>query len=166
METQVPRPISECAERIGVSLSTAKNHWTAISRKLGRNPADGLVKDGPRPSKEVQQITDLARAAPETMQELLQEKARLLLEEIDLAKAKRASVGELSRGAEALLKTRNLILGEPTQILRVEDRQNLGQIIAKLAEEAQKRGYEVAGGELVHSSRVIEAQVGDDAAGD
>lgn len=162
MEPPEPLSVKECAEILGIRQNTAASQWSVISRKLGYNPVSGLVAVGKPKGDEQKALEELRRAAPQTLPELLGEKARILLDQIDEKRAAKAGVGELARGAEALIKSRNLSLGEPTQILRVDDRRNLTQIIAALAQEAQNRGFSLSGGRLVREEPVIDAQVVDD----
>lgn len=150
-----PRTIAEVSKELGIAAGTAQNQWTRVRAKLGYDPLAGISPSpGRKPTPEQKQLTEMKTVAPRTMVELLGTKARVLLEQIDVSNAKKAGVGELARGAESLLKARALMLGEPTQILRVEERTHILDLLPKIAAEATRRGYVLHNGTMKHKSEI------------
>ena len=64
-------------------------------------------------------------------------RALMYMDDYNYAKA---SVKDLAIVAGIMLEKRALIRGEPTQILSIEDRSNMNELLSKLLQEAQKRG--------------------------
>lgn len=159
LETHPPRSVAECAERLGISRKVVESTWTRVRKAIDYNPIAGIAqRPGPKPSQAQKDLETIKQVAPQTMAELLAEKAKVLLDQISPERARKAGVGELSRGAESLLKTRALLLGEPTQILRVAEREHILDLLPRLVAEATQRGYRLRDGKAVHES-AIDAEV-------
>ncbi len=74
------------------------------------------------------------------IQSLLNEKAYLLLSSMDEEAIAKAGLGDLARAAGIVLDNRQLLRGEPTQIMGHDDRKQLNELIVKVVEVAHKRG--------------------------
>jgi len=153
LETEPVRTIPQCARMLGIKPGTAQTYWTEIKKCLGKNPVAGRkTASNAKTQAQLEQERELAlmkAVAPKTMAELLNQKARILLEHITDKRAAQATVSELARAAQNLIQSRNLILGEPTQILRVEDRRHLHELLPAMLEEARQRGWVASeGGQL------------------
>lgn len=148
LETDPPRSYNDLAERMGLKSTYVAGAWHKIIKRIGYNPIGDIVQKGRRPKKEDQALSDLAAIAPQTMAELMQSKIKLCLDHMNPAKVKAARADQLAKSIADLVKSRALILGEPTQILRVKERRHLNDLIPALLKEAEHRGFKIDGGAL------------------
>lgn len=112
----------------------------------------------------------LDRLTTREMIAAIEDRLALVLEYIDEFGISGASPKDLAIMFGILVEKRQLLLGEPTQILSVEERKKINELIPALVEEAQRRGmtidmapggYEEVTDEraapLAHAGRVLPA---------
>lgn len=145
MSTNPPRTVAETARLLGCKDELVKNAWKAIRAKLGYDPLAqakelGLAPRDPANEDEMQQ-EQLRAVQPEVLARLLEMRAESVLREITPAKIREAKLRDLTAGAKELLSMRQLIRGEPTQILATQQRDNMFRLMPQFIKEAQRRGY-------------------------
>ena len=147
---------AEIAQQLGLKDSSVRVYLQTAKRKLGRRldqPALPVPGEIEIPG---------ARLPMGQMLALLEHKARLALQAMDRERFADAKLRDLSQTVKDLLTTRNLLLGEPTQIIRSEERLSLNEAVKLIVAEAQRRGLEIgtepeSGGVFV--GRTIEAEI-------
>ena len=73
----------------------------------------------------------------------LDEKIAMTLEHIDPFVLAKASYRELTQGLTHLIQNKQLLSGEPTQIISLEDRRKIKEIMPQLFKEAGRRGITI-----------------------
>ncbi len=142
-----PLSYNQVGELLGMQRKAVEHHWVAIKRRLGRDPLEGATKRTRKhsgPGNEAQ----LATVAPQTTAAVLESKIRLMLNQITPDKVREEKASELARGVYQLVQARQIRLGEPTQILRVEERRHVQDLIPALLKEAERRGWEMKNGQF------------------
>ena len=76
----------------------------------------------------------------EDLVKLLNERAYLLLAAMDETTIAKAGLGDLARAAGIVIDKRQLLRGEPTQIMSHKDRTRLDELIMEVVKVAEKRG--------------------------
>lgn len=74
---------------------------------------------------------------------LLSDRAFRVLESIDFEDIETATLRDKAMAASLMLEKRQLLMGEPTQILSVTERKQLDVLVGIVMQEAQRRGLEV-----------------------
>lgn len=152
----------------GTSTSAATILNAAAEVGISRSHAAGLLrrlavrKAGFRSRLDRMTTRDLISA--------IEDRLALVLEYIDEFGISGSSPKDLAIMFGILVEKRQLLLGEPTQILSVEERKRINELIPALVEEAQRRGMtiDMAPGEyeevaderaspLAHAGRVLPA---------
>lgn len=85
-------------------------------------------------SEEIERVTTTSLVA------LIEEKLPILLKAITQGKAERATVKDLAFAFSVLAEKRQLLKGEPTQIMTYEERKNINHLLPDVLKEAQRRG--------------------------
>lgn len=94
-----------------------------------------------RVKAEFQPVLSEMRAVKTTeILKMLEDRAFRALEYMDDYALAKSSAKDLAVIAGIMLEKRALLRGEPTQILSVEDRQSMKELLPALLQEAQKRG--------------------------
>ena len=148
-----PMKLKDIAARLGVGLSAVAQRWARGREVLGRAP------DLVRASAEV----GPTGAVPTTaLAELAEQKLRMAMECMDAARFRGATFQHLAQGARSLMDIRQVLRGEPMQIIRhEEDRKGMTKLMELILKEATRRGIEVRhdpalGGPVVET-RAIDA---------
>lgn len=92
---------------------------------------------------------ELHRIQSRDIQELLDDRVFRLLQYMDDSLMANASLRDVAYALDRMLNYRQLMRGEPTAILSVEDRRTLNELIPALVREAQRRGVLIEG-QAVH----------------
>ena len=109
------------------------------AKACGLNPV--VTKRLVQRLQKFQPVIDATRdIKTETLQKLLDEKAYLALSYMDEVSFGKATLGDLAKTAGILIDKRQLLNGEPTQIMSSTDRKSMDELVAKVMQVAQKRG--------------------------
>ena len=119
--------IKEAYERNGLSAPAS----AAIVRRLKVKYADGITAERDYKTHELEKFVT--------------GKLGLTLSYMDDKTAAEASHRDLGLVAAALIEKRQLLRGEPTQIMSDERRKKLNELIPLLVEEAKRRGITIEG---------------------
>lgn len=149
--TEVGKPIEELAPGVtgeqlaDVMLEGSEPFQTmlASAKKLGlkERTIQRLVQ---RLRAQYQPVlSELRKFEKNQFLELLEDRAHRALEYLDDYKLSEASAKDLAILVGILLEKRQLLRGEPTQIISFEERKSLGELIPLLIKEAKKRGLEI-----------------------
>ncbi len=126
-------------------LDRASDPWGNLmkaAKSCGLNPSatEKLIR-------RMQKFDPVIKAArqikTEHLQEMLDEKAYLALAHMDEVTFAKADLATLGKTAGVLIDKRQLLRGEPTQIMGHNDRKKLDDIAGLLLKEAQRRGVVV-----------------------
>ncbi len=85
-------------------------------------------------------LGELKKVKTSEISALLDDRAHRALEYMDDYALAKSSAKDLAIIAGIMLEKRALLRGEPTQILSIEDRHNMNELLPKLLQEASKRG--------------------------
>ena len=85
-------------------------------------------------------LSELQEVKTSQILKLLEDRAQRALLYMDDYALSKSSAKDLAVIAGIMLEKRALLRGEPTQILSIEDRNNMNELLPKLLQEAQKRG--------------------------
>lgn len=129
-----------------VAVAAIEEPWMKISqlaRECGMPPAavDALV-DRLR-KRYSPAVAEVRKVTGRQMLELLEERLMMALEYLGDAKMAEASARDLAVVIGVLAEKRALLRGEPTQIIGVEERRNLSELLPALLKEAERRGMTV-----------------------
>ncbi len=91
------------------------------------------------------EITELKALKTAEILELLGKKINLALSYMDDKVMSEASFRDLALGTTAMIEKRQLLRGEPTQIISDNERKKLHELIPSLIAEAQRRGITIEG---------------------
>ncbi len=142
-----PRTARQCAALLNVQEQSVQNTWQRIRKKLGFDPLKrakelGLVHRTGKPGgSEDTAAEQLIAVNPEVLARLLEMKAESMLRGMTAEKIREAKLGDLARATKDVLTMRQLVRDQPTQILRVEQRKRLFELMPTFVREAQRRGY-------------------------
>jgi hypothetical protein len=158
MATDPPRTGAECASILKVTRGTIASRWSQIKSKLGLDPLEkwketGEITGDSKPTHEV-----LRSVQPDTFIKLIEMRLEKVLRGITDDKILEAGLKELTGAVRELVGARALVKGEPTQILRVDQRANLQRLMPALMKEMERRGLTVEfGAEGVRVQKHIDA---------
>lgn len=149
----------DIARIAGMKESSARTYYRDARRKLGR-PANLPPGDVPGeleiPGARVPMAQFLAQ---------IEQKAKLALQAMDRKRFEKANLRDASQAVKDLFHVRSLILGEPTQIIRTEERASLDEAVRMIVAEAQRRGFaittdiESGGVQIARRPRTVDAEV-------
>lgn len=88
-------------------------------------------------------VAEIRKHTTKDFQSIIDEKLMMALEYLGDLKLAEASARDLSFVIATLTDKRAMMRGEPTQIVRVEERQALAELLPALLAEAQRRGMTV-----------------------
>jgi len=143
-----------------------KNHTKVTDEDLRPDELEDLLVDGSEPYKALmtaakqcgldEKVTvrmierikaefqpvlgELREVKTQELRKLLDDRAHRALVHMDDKALEQASAKDLAIIAGIMLEKRALLRGEPTQIVSVDDRQNMQELLPALLQEAQKRG--------------------------
>ena len=88
-------------------------------------------------------LSELRKFQKDQFLELLEDRAHRALEYMDDYSLANANAKDLAIIVGILMEKRQLLRGEPTQILSIEERAGMGELIPRLLQEAERRGLSV-----------------------
>lgn len=146
MSVTPPRKVKDVARLLGKSAKSIGNTWTKIRHTLGYDPlaeakALGLTHRHGSPNADTA-VDQLKTVSPEVLARRIEMAADRMLQHFSETKMENANLSELSRAVKDLLSMRQLLRGEPTQILSTAQRTKLSEMMPAFIKEAQRRGYE------------------------
>jgi hypothetical protein len=145
MATDPPRTAAECGRMVGLSLSHIDKQWKSIRSKLGRDPLIAWKQTGHLSAGGVEQFERLRMVPTDTLIKLAEMRAEALLRAITPEKLEKATVKDLTSGYRELINSRQLLKGEPTQILQVNQRENLKRLFPVVLKQLRRKGVDVDG---------------------
>lgn len=133
----------EVAELI---LSWAENPSLNIAAKaeaVGLNPrtAQSIIKKLETRYQPV--AAEVRKLTADRIVEMIEGKIPTLMDAITEEKVKEATLRDVVLGLGVLIDKRQLLRGEPTQIMSYEDRQSLNELLPGLLREAERRGMTI-----------------------
>lgn len=140
MATNPPRPLRECATMLGKGLTTLEKSWKNVKAKLGRDPLIEWKQKGVIGTGGADDFERLRNVSPDTMIKLLDMRIEAMARGITKEKIAAASLKELTGGIRESVNARQLLKGEPTQILQVNQRENLRRLFPLAVKELHRRG--------------------------
>ena len=160
MSEKPPLSARVTAEKMGIAYGTVSYHWTQIRTKLGRDPLIEFKEKGEVTGSGYEDFERLRNVSPDTIGKLTDMRLEAILRAIDTDRIASATLSELGSAAEKIARIRQLIRGEPTQILRVEQRDNLHKLWPQMLKELKRRGMsmEIDGSGEVRAVQQIEAE--------
>lgn len=116
-------------------------------------------------------LEEVRRATTETLIESIERKLPMLLDGIDKSKVEKSTLRDIAVAFGVLAEKRQLLKGEPTQILTYEERENLNDLAPQIIKEMERRGmvieaeyHEVADVTVLPPEKVMDAAVSKTAA--
>ncbi len=88
-------------------------------------------------------LSELRKFQKDQFLELLEDRAHRALEYMDDYNLAKANAKDLAIIVGILMEKRQLLRGEPTQILSIEERAGMSELIPRLLQEAERRGLKV-----------------------
>ena len=88
-------------------------------------------------------LTELRKFQKDEFLGLLEDRAHRALEYMDDYNLAKANAKDLAIIVGILMEKRQLLRGEPTQILSIEERAGMSELIPRLLQEAERRGLQV-----------------------
>jgi len=135
MQTDPEITAGEIAQKLGISKSLVEGFMRRVkTRYLG-------LKE------------ELYRVDNKGIQDLIDDRAYRLLQYLDEDLMSQGNLRDITYALDRVFNMRQLLKGEPTAILGIEDRKQLNQLVPLMLQEAQRRGivmdgdYEVVPGE-------------------
>ena len=154
----LPANLTELQRRV-VRLRDAEGlTWAEIGRQLGMDPGNAqtaytraqakMLQAGPPPTQELQEACDAALAAirgkidDKVLSAASAEISYMALWRLahDPGIWNRASVKDLAAVAGMMVDKRQLLRGEPTQVIKIQDVRKLDEMAKALHEEMERRG--------------------------
>ncbi len=155
MATDPPRPISECARMLGLARGTVEKCWKQVRTRLGRDPLISWKEKGTLGRGTAEQYERLRTIPVDTLVKLAEMRAEALLRAITPEKLEKATVKELTGGYRELINSRALLKGEPTQILQVNQRENLKRLFPVVLKQLQRKGVDLDGATAQLAARFL-----------
>lgn len=119
--------IAEVARRTGMSVATINGIRAQMSREF------------------VAPMQELRKVTQGRLQALTDDRLDRVLEAVDDNAIRGAGLRDKAYAADRLFNMRQLMRGEPTSILSVDDRRTLNNLLPALLAEAQRRGVTLEG---------------------
>lgn len=120
--------VAEVAQRTGMSVATINGIRAQMSREY------------------LAPMIELRKVTQARLQGLTDDRLDRVIEAMDDNAIRGAGLRDKAYAADRLFNMRQLMRGEPTAILSVDDRRTLNQLLPALAAEAQRRGVTLEGG--------------------
>lgn len=146
MSVTPPRTARDCAILLEKNIQTIHNQWKLIRGMLGYDPLAEAKKLGQvhrGGSSAAGGEEKLVAVNPEVLARHLEMRALAMLKGITAEKIQNTGVGELSRGVKEMISMRQLLRGEPTQILSTNQRAKLFEIMPAIVKELARRGNHI-----------------------
>jgi DNA-binding CsgD family transcriptional regulator len=159
MATDPPRTSRECGRVLGKSHKVVEKHWGNIKTKLARDPLASWKQRGLVGQGGYEDFDRLRNVSNDTLIKLAEMRMEGMLRAITKEKLEKATVKELSASIRDLSTVRQIQKGEPTQILQVNQRENLKRLFPMAVKELARRGYSIElGGQGFKVVQQIEAE--------
>lgn len=129
--------VQAVAESCGLSRDTAKDLSDKMNTRF-------------QPVKE-----ELRQVKVSELLGLIEDRLHRSLEHLDDTKMQAASAKDLAIAIGILVEKRQLLRGEPTQILSLEERQNLNDMLPAIIVEARRRGVTIDVDPVTQETRLI-----------
>jgi DNA-binding CsgD family transcriptional regulator len=147
MSTNPPMTYRDVAFILKVSPNTVASNWSKLKAKIGFDPLQQAKEEGLNGDRgEDADFVRLRNVSPDTFSKLIEVNAekglRMLTKNWD-----RVPPEKIPGMIRDLINSRQVIRGEPTQILRVDQRQTLAKMLPAMLKEAAKRGMSFELGE-------------------
>jgi hypothetical protein len=143
VEVKNPEAVAAAVDRLSDPLSEDRLRELAESCGLSQVTMQSLLRRHRARSQPV--VEELKRVRTDELQALLDDRATRALGWLDDAAMSQASARDLAIVVGILLEKRQLLRGEPTQILTVDDRRTLNEIAASVMKECHRRGMVIEG---------------------
>ena len=140
MSTDPPLSAVATAQRLGMTSKTVGSHWSTIRERLARDPLRKWKETGSVTTGGREDIDRLRDVPVQTLVKLTEMRAEAIIRGITPEKIADASLKELTAGYRELINSRQLLKGEPTQILQVNQRANLKKLFPVVMKQLQARG--------------------------
>lgn len=164
MATEPPRACHECAKALGISLGTVQSQWSKLRAKLDWDPLQAYKEGGRMPggnNTADEDVIALRNVSPDTVVKLNEMSQERLLRRL-YKNFEDVPPEKIPAMIRDLTNARALVKGEPTQILRVDQRATLKKLIPAMLKEAEKRGISLQldgeGAKLVKQVRGIDTE--------
>ena len=131
---------TEVAERWRVTEPTVTGHYNRAKRYYKEHPDERPVKPTEPGEKRVVRTVEVSK------QELLEKVSNLsvrLLDSITDADIDRADLKAKAISAAIMIDKRQILRGEPTTIIQIEDRRKLHELLPLLKQEMERRSLEI-----------------------
>lgn len=122
---------------------TANVYKIADEMGMPRGVADGLIRRWK--SRYVALKVDLEAHTQDEFRELIEDRLFRVLTNMDDAMIAGATMRDLTNAMDKLMNARQLIRGEPTAIVSVEDRRQMNRVLPLIAQELKRRGITIEG---------------------
>lgn len=132
-----------CAEVLGIAEGTVASGWYKIRSKLGYDPLLPWKEVGKFGANGSEDFERLRNVAPDTIIKLAEMRLEAIFRAMSPEKIGESSLAELARASEAITKQRALLKGEPTQILQVNQRDKLHDLLPLIQRELLRRGMDM-----------------------
>jgi hypothetical protein len=150
-----PMPGPRVAELLGMKPTRFSPMWAGIRKKTGIDSMEAKAK-------QVKDVTS-GRVPTGEFLVLLEQAARRALRSMDAHRMAKADLKSLAGAVRDIMTMRNLILGEPTQIIGSDSRRKLDEVAALILKETVRRGLAIrndpnTGMPLIDGSRIIDVE--------
>jgi hypothetical protein len=161
-----PRSLVDAGKLIGLKKQSAQNAWGRIREVLWYDPRQDFKALGKLRGKNqhTPEVEPLRAISPEVLARKVEMRANSILDAMSPAKIEEADLAQLSRALRDLLDKRAQLRGEPSQIMSVEHRHTLMEIMPAMVREAQRRGYTFVTGPNGEVNQVRKLTAGEKAA--
>lgn len=120
--------LEDVAKAVGIPKATAQ----ALARRLMAKGGQPVVEE-------------YRRLSSEKLAEMFDSKLQMIMSYVDPLTVGTASLKDLAIAAGIFTEKRQLLRGHATQIVTVDDRRKLNELMPKLLQEARRRGLEIDG---------------------
>lgn len=162
MATEKPRTTAECASGLGITYGTVFSQWAKIKARLGHDPLERYKELGMIEGVKAGEVLALRNISPDVIVKLTEMNQERLLRRLhqNINDVPPEKIPAMIRD---LTNARALIKGEPTQILRVDQRENLRKILPAMLAEASRRGVTLELGDgqarVIKTIKPVEAEL-------
>ena len=142
MATDPPRSQVETATLLGITSGAVSSTWSKIRAKLGYDPMREWKEIGKKGSSG-EDFERFRNVSPVSLLRQLETNLDKLLRAFSQEKIEKATVSELSAAVERLGKYRQILRGEPTQIISTDQRANMLRLLPAVIKQLGKYGVTV-----------------------
>lgn len=135
----LPAEISEALSQVNTSVDEVLRSC----REAGLSRAQAVALVERLAVRKAGFVSDFRRLTTRDLIGKLEEKVAMALHYLDEFGIAAASPKDLAVIVSLLIEKRQLLLGEPTQILSTQERRHINELIPELVKEARNRGMEI-----------------------